>query len=649
MYRLFVFEGDPHTTQALQAQLAQRMITTQSSASVQQAQLLLTQHPPHIVIFDLTHPLHEVESLYRWITTHPQLHTIPRVFLSLPHQEPLLAQLRQEGEQHIFERPLRPSLFFDALQQLLSPHPAPFTSMPQKKKLEDAISAMIGRKIGSFVLEKEIGRGGMGAVFRAHQEALQRKVALKIMLPNAQQDETSIRRFQREALAIAQLKSPHIVQIFDAGTTEDGIFYIVMEFLDGENIDQFLRSHKRLPELQALSVIEQVALGLKVAHDAGLIHRDIKPSNLIIDTRGQVTLTDFGLVRGNQDMSYTQPGIVVGSPHYLSPEQASGKPLDHRSDIYALGIVFFEILTGTVPFRGPHVSNVMLKHIQEPLPDPRQTQPDISHATVHFLQKMTQKEPAARYQDCNALLESILLLKHTLHPPTSSAGSWPGLAPHSFVPNTPSPYAQTFSPSPQHPPNSHTFGQPHSPLSPPHTHPLHPAFSNSLPPSLPTPHHAHPLHPAFSDSLPPSPPPSLPSHSLPPVQSPLSPPFLERANPSLGALQEHLSPPKMLSSSATTALSNTNLSPPHSSPAQQTNLLSEAEIEALQNELTRIIGPMAQIALKQAIKKLGHTRQQFPRQDGSKLLEALKQRLDPHKQEAFLRAATPHISSKRSP
>ncbi len=467
MYRLFVFEGDPHTTQALQAQLAQRMITTQASASVQQAQIFLTQHPPHIVLFDLTHPLHEVESLYRWITTHPQLHTIPRVFLSLPHQEPLLAQLRQEGEQHIFERPLRPSLFFDALQQLLSPHlappPAAFTSMPHKKKLEDAISAMIGRRIGSFVLEKEIGRGGMGAVFRAHQEALQRKVALKIMLPNAQQDETSIRRFQREALAIAQLKSPHIVQIFDAGTTEDGIFYIAMEFLEGENIDQFLRSHKRLPEIQALSVIEQVALGLKVAHDAGLIHRDIKPSNLIIDTRGQVTLTDFGLVRGNQDLSYTQPGIVVGSPHYLSPEQASGKPLDHRSDIYALGIVFFEILTGTVPFRGPHVSNVMLQHIQEPLPDPRQTHPDISPATVHILQKMTQKEPAARYQDCNALLESILLLRHTLHPPTSSAGSWPGLAPHSFVPNTPSPYAQTFSPSPQHPPSYHTPSQPHSP------------------------------------------------------------------------------------------------------------------------------------------------------------------------------------------
>ncbi|MCB9640327.1 MAG: serine/threonine protein kinase [Myxococcales bacterium] len=810
MYRLFVFEGDPQTTQALQVQLEKLMINTSATPSLYQAQLDLDQTAPHLILFDLTHPLHEVETLYRWVSQHPKLHAIPRIFLSLPHQEQLLAQLRSEGEQHIFERPLRPSQFIATLQALLSQNTSdPFLPMGKKKKADDALSSMVGRKIGSFVLEEEIGRGGMGAVFRAYQEALQRKVALKLMLPNAQQDETCIKRFQREALAIAQLKSPYIVQVFDAGTTEDGVFYIAMEFLEGENIDQFLRARKRLTESEAISIIEQVAQGLKAAHDAGQIHRDIKPSNLIINLRGHVTLTDFGLVRGTQDMSYTQPGIVVGSPHYLSPEQASGKPLDHRSDVYALGIVFYELLTGTTPFRGPNISNVMLKHIQEPLPDPRQHAPEVTQATVQVINKMTQKEPAQRYQDCSALLEALRHLKHPAH--SFSAASWTAAPAVHVSPSMGSlsppqtPHAVGFSG--HNPQTSAPAGfaslAPASPsvgggmgtsLAPPTT-PLKGSLSlaphllqHTAPPTqarLRFSPHRQLIHQEgmWSDislqsiqlllgseqalALPPFGPWKsiqlegamqqllcMPSahgydvllqdaphdhHSMNMMRQSMAPPakqqtldaffgqlfstfglagallvgkhtnFLQgqTADPSLlPILQQRISPinqaclalpidlvglewgfqhihvlfwrfpsfglfvlaqpgaykstlasilqqyrpllqgsePSLTGTSFSTDSGAGAMSP----LAQASNFLSEQEMEAIQLEFTRIIGPMAQIAMKQTLKKMGHPRKEFPRAEGEELLQALSRRLDAAKQDAFLKAALPLISSKRS-
>ncbi|MEM1009496.1 MAG: serine/threonine-protein kinase, partial [Myxococcota bacterium] len=210
----------------------------------------------------------------------------------------------------------------------------------------DSMQQFIGKQFGSATLESEIGRGAMGAVFRGHQNVLKRPVAVKIMLTNLMGDKTAAQRFHKEALATASLKSPHIVQIYDAGVTKDGLFFMVMEFLEGETLDTLLERKQHFHLQDAIHLIQQIASGLQTAHQSGLTHRDIKPSNIIVDPQQHATITDFGLVRNRSEVRQTQTNVILGTPAYLAPEQASNVEPDARTDIYSLGIVFYEMLTG---------------------------------------------------------------------------------------------------------------------------------------------------------------------------------------------------------------------------------------------------------------------------------------------------------------
>lgn len=357
---------------------------------------------------------------------------VPRIFLYGPVEESVAQTLHERGDGYTLRKPLCMQDFQGVLQHILSVStfsaqsatggeqasstesevtPSSIGEGEFETSTSRLIQSLIGRNIGSFVIEEEIGRGGMGAVFSGRQASLDRKVAVKIMLPGLVGDSTAIERFRREALAIARLKSPFIVQVFDAGTTPDQIFYIAMEFLEGETLSTHLKRHKRYPLHFALHVAIQAAQGLQTAHQAGLIHRDIKPSNLMINSKEHITITDFGLVRGFEDNDeqhqLTQDRALLGTPSYLSPEQASGQPVDARSDIYSLGIVMYQMLVGRRPFLADNILALLMKQHSEPLPDPRKDLPNLPDSVVDLLYKMTAKDRDQRFTSCEELLKSL--------------------------------------------------------------------------------------------------------------------------------------------------------------------------------------------------------------------------------------------------
>src|SRR5688572_6518906 len=198
-----------------------------------------------------------------------------------------------------------------------------------------------------------IGRGGMGAVYKARQRALDRIVALKVLPPGVKRDPSFEERFTREARALARVSHPNIVNVYEFGQSTSGLFYFVMEFVDGVNLRQMLRSHQLKPA-EALAIVPQICDALQYAHDEGIVHRDIKPENILVDRKGRVKIADFGLAKilspKPTDYTLTSPQMVMGTPHYMAPEQLE-KPnsVDHRADIYSLGVVFYEMLTGELP------------------------------------------------------------------------------------------------------------------------------------------------------------------------------------------------------------------------------------------------------------------------------------------------------------
>lgn len=276
-----------------------------------------------------------------------------------------------------------------------------------------SLDSLAGRELGSTLLLRELGRGGMGAVFEGFQSALGRKVAVKVLLPELVQDDMAVGRFRREAMAIAKLRSPHVVQIFDTGVTSDNVLYIVMEYLDGQTLAALLKQRGRLDVGEALYLMLQAAQGLQAAHQAGLVHRDIKPSNLMFNKQDLLCLTDFGLARTYQSgesfiQSITRNQAVMGTPAYMSPEQIKMQTLDGRSDIYSLGIVLFELLVGQLPFQSDDCMQLLVEHLQKPCPDPREFYPSIPAPVAELLRLMVAKEPNDRISDSATLCQVLI-------------------------------------------------------------------------------------------------------------------------------------------------------------------------------------------------------------------------------------------------
>ncbi|GEM_PF-2623701 len=268
--------------------------------------------------------------------------------------------------------------------------------------------------IEGYEIREKIGQGGMGAIFRAVQISTDRDVALKILPPRFNSDETYLKRFLREARVAAQLNHPNIVRCIDAGEC-NGHYYIAMEFVRGRDLDALIREREAFDEQEALGIVEQVAEALQHAARKNLIHRDIKPSNIMISTEdGLAKLLDLGLAKAigpgtaSESNAITQTGVAVGTPAYISPEQAQGeRNLDIRSDFYSLGATLFHMLTGSAPYAAPSAAGVLVKHISDPVPRADRVDPSISKATARLIEIMMGKSPGERFQDPDALLQAL--------------------------------------------------------------------------------------------------------------------------------------------------------------------------------------------------------------------------------------------------
>jgi serine/threonine-protein kinase len=263
-------------------------------------------------------------------------------------------------------------------------------------------------QIGHYQIVAELGRGGMGVVYKGHEAALNRYVAIKMLSPALSHDEAIKERFLREARSMAALNDPHIIQVYFIGE-QDGQPFFAMEFVEGESLSAYLKREGRMTPDQAARVIFQTALGLSTAHDKGVVHRDIKPGNLMLNQRGQIKIADFGIALSQTDFSkkLTSTGEFVGTPGYLSPEVCVGQPVDLRSDIFSLGIVFFELLTGRMPFTDESPLGLLLEVVRAEIPDVRDLNAEVDADLVAVLKRMTAKDPAQRYQTCHELVADL--------------------------------------------------------------------------------------------------------------------------------------------------------------------------------------------------------------------------------------------------
>ena len=258
-----------------------------------------------------------------------------------------------------------------------------------------------GQKIGErYEIVKSIGEGGMANVYMAQDTILDRKVAIKVLRGDLSHDEKFIRRFQREALSVSNLSHPNIVEVYDVGE-EEGQHYIVMEYIEGKTLKQLLQKRGSLTLSEVIDIMNQLTDGLTHAHNAYIIHRDIKPQNIMIEDDGLIKITDFGIAMALNSTQLTQTNSVMGSVHYLPPEQANGKGSTIKSDIYSLGILMYELLTGNVPFKGDNAVEIALKHLKERIPSIRRQNPTIPQSVENIVLKATAKNPKNRYDSVN--------------------------------------------------------------------------------------------------------------------------------------------------------------------------------------------------------------------------------------------------------
>lgn len=268
---------------------------------------------------------------------------------------------------------------------------------------------LIGEVLGGCRIESKLGQGGMGSVYKAHHEALDIPVALKILSPLfASQSPTAVDRFVQEARVAARLKHPNIVGVMNVGK-ERGAHFIVMQFVEGQTLEERLEGNKRLSFAQALPIMQQVCEALEYARENNMVHRDIKPDNIMIETNGTVRLTDLGLAKNTEeDHGLTATGIAMGTPHYMAPEQAEDTSCaTHLSDIYSLGCTFFRMLSGDVPYKGATMFKVIDQHRTAPVPDSKEFAPDIPRAAVKLVRKMMAKAPEDRYPSARAVLDDL--------------------------------------------------------------------------------------------------------------------------------------------------------------------------------------------------------------------------------------------------
>jgi eukaryotic-like serine/threonine-protein kinase len=275
----------------------------------------------------------------------------------------------------------------------------------------DIVADLTGKLVGDFHILRRLGQGGMGSVYLAEQRSLKRKVALKFLRPEFAANPTAVSRFRREAEAVARVTHVNIVQVYYINADKPP-YFMALEYVEGRNLGKYL-SQKGPPDLPfALAIMRQVAAALQRAAESGIVHRDIKPENILLTRKTEVKVADFGLSRdltGDEDLSLTQPGIAMGTPLYMSPEQAQGKSLDPRSDIYSFGVTCYHMLAGQTPFRGKTAFEVALKHVNEQPPPLEEIRPDLPPVLIDLIRRMMSKDPADRPQSARDVLRELTL------------------------------------------------------------------------------------------------------------------------------------------------------------------------------------------------------------------------------------------------
>src|SRR3954464_15031249 len=300
-------------------------------------------------------------------------------------------------------------------------------AIPSNKPRMDArpTSSMIGTTLsGRYRLEAKLGSGGMSTVYLANDETLDRPGAGKLLHREISEEADQLERFRREARAAARLSHPNLVGVIDAGE-DDGRPYIVFEYIDGRTLKRQLQEQGPLPVDEAVAYGIEIGRGLTAAHARKLVHRDVKPQNVLIDPDGRAKVTDFGIARSLEQKGMTATGRVLGTTDYVSPEQAMGEDVDERSDVYSLGVVLYEMLTGDVPFQAETQVGVAMKHVNEPMPDVQVKRPEVSAVVASVVDRATTKDPRDRY---STVAEMVRDLEQTLEVEAARRGGTSGEA-----------------------------------------------------------------------------------------------------------------------------------------------------------------------------------------------------------------------------
>jgi serine/threonine protein kinase len=266
--------------------------------------------------------------------------------------------------------------------------------------------SLVGSELGRYQVLEEVGRGGMAVVYKGYYPALRRTVALKVLKPELAADPEFVERFRHEAQSAAGLNQPNIAIVYDVEQVED-TYFIVMQFLPGRTLQQEIRDHGAPPLARTVEIVRALADAVDHAHRHKLIHRDVKPNNVMIGPDGQVTLMDFGIVKAAAGSSHTQEGVRIGTPEYMSPEQAQAGKVDHRSDIYSLGVVLYEMLVGRVPFQSTSSHTVLQSHVHQPPPPPSQFVRDLPPSVEKVVLRALAKEPRKRFQTAGQMAAAL--------------------------------------------------------------------------------------------------------------------------------------------------------------------------------------------------------------------------------------------------
>jgi serine/threonine-protein kinase len=268
------------------------------------------------------------------------------------------------------------------------------------------VEQLVGRRLGPYELQSKLGSGGMGTVYRAVHRTLGQTRAIKILPPMLANDESFVKRFQREAMIAANLHHPHVVQIYDV-REEDGYFYIAMELIEGSSLEDLIRQQGALPGPRIIALLRQLAEALDFAHGRSVLHRDIKPANVLVRPDGHVTLADFGIARAATQSGLSLTHGAIGTPAYMAPEIWRGEPATPAVDLYALGIMAFQMLTGRLPFPEPTPASLMNAHLTKPPPSPRTVAPHLPTAVERVVTRQLAKQPLARYPTAGAFVEAL--------------------------------------------------------------------------------------------------------------------------------------------------------------------------------------------------------------------------------------------------